>query len=112
MRRFVRFLAPLLLAAAPHRGQSSLSGTLVVTNKTPSTATIIDVASARVLATQPTQPGPHKVVMSHDGRVAVVSDYGAQTGGSTLTVIDLPGDSLVGHLGNQQAAAHRAHRDR
>ena len=67
------------------------AGTLVITNKTPSTATIIDIASGRVLATLPTGQGPHEVVMSRDGRVAVVSDYGAQPGGSTLTVIDVPG---------------------
>jgi DNA-binding beta-propeller fold protein YncE len=101
----MRYAFPLLAAvalavSAPAatrlHGQSApggtlLSGTLVITNKTPATATIIDVASARVLATLPTQPGPHEVVLSRDGRVAVVSDYGAQTGGNTLTVIDLPG---------------------
>ena len=83
-------------ATAPLNAQGSpngraLSGTLVITNKTPATATIIDVASGRVLATLPTQPGPHEVVLSLDGRVAVVSDYGAQSGGNTLTVIDVPG---------------------
>jgi DNA-binding beta-propeller fold protein YncE len=67
-----------------------LSGTLVVTNKGPSTATIIDVASGRSLATLPTGNGPHEVVLSSDGRWAVVTDYGAQQGGRTLTVIDVP----------------------
>ncbi|WP_411280043.1 YncE family protein [Gemmatimonas sp.] len=99
MRRFVRFLVPVVFAAAPLHGQSALSGTLVVTNKTPATVTIVDVASARVLATLPTPPGPHEVVMSRDGRVAVVSDYGAQIGGSTLTVIDLPGLRVARTIG-------------
>lgn len=69
---------------------AGVAGTLVVTNKSPSTATIIDVASGRTLATLPTGPGPHEVVISTDGRVAVVTDYG---GGprNTLTVIDVPG---------------------
>lgn len=67
-----------------------LAGTLVVTNKGPSTATIIDVATGRTLATLPTGNGPHEVVMSSDGRWAVVTDYGAQQGGRTLTVIDVP----------------------
>jgi len=71
---------------------AGVAGTLVVTNKAPSTATIIDVASGRALATLPTGQGPHEVVMSADGRVAVVTDYGAQgPGGNTLTVIDVPG---------------------
>jgi DNA-binding beta-propeller fold protein YncE len=94
-----------------------LSGTLVVTNKSPSTATIIDVASGRTLATLPTGAGPHEVALSSDGRWAVVTDYSGQPG-RTLTAIDvanlrvvrtidlgqytrphgivfLPGDSLV-----------------
>jgi YVTN family beta-propeller protein len=80
-------------AAAPATAQvSGLTGTLVITNKGPATATIIDVATGRALATLPTGQGPHEVVMSRDGRVAVVTDYGSQgPGGNTLTVIDVPG---------------------
>src|SRR5690349_15979543 len=66
------------------------TGTLIVTNKTPSTATIIDVASGRPLATLPTGQGPHEVVVSADGRVAVVTDYSGPPR-RTLTVIDVPG---------------------
>jgi DNA-binding beta-propeller fold protein YncE len=67
-----------------------VAGTLVVTNKRPSTLTIIDVASGRALATLPTGTGPHEVVLSRDGRTAVVTDYGGRPAGSTLTVIDVP----------------------
>ena len=84
-----------IVLAAPFAASSAqvpgLSGTLVVTNKGPSTATIIDVATGRALATLPTGQGPHEVVLSSDGRVAVVTDYGQQTGRNTLTVIDVPG---------------------
>jgi YVTN family beta-propeller protein len=67
---------------------TGVSGTLIVTNKTPSTATVIDVASGRTIATLPTGVGPHEVALSSDGRWAVVTDYqGPQ--GKTLTVIDL-----------------------
>ena len=72
-----------------------VTGTLVVTNKTPSTATIIDVASGRVLATLPTGSGPHEVVITRDGSLAVVTDYGSQVPGSTLTVIDVPGKRVA-----------------
>lgn len=68
---------------------AGLAGTLVVTNKTPSTATIIDVGSGRTLATLPTGAGPHEVAISSDGRTAVVTDYSGQPG-RTLTVIDVP----------------------
>lgn len=74
---------------------SGLSGTLIVTNKGPSTATIIDVASGRALATLPTGQGPHEIVVSRDGNVAVVTDYGSRSGGNTLTVIDVPGLKVV-----------------
>jgi YVTN family beta-propeller protein len=87
-------LAVLMAHAASgtaHAQVAGLGGTLVVTNKAPATATIIDVASGRTLATLPTGQGPHEVVMSGDGRVAVVTDYGAQgPGGNTLTIIDVP----------------------
>ena len=84
--------AALVAQPSAMRAQvAGLGGALVVTNKSPATATIIDVASGRALATLPTGQGPHEVVMSKDGRVAVVTDYGAQTGGKTLTVIDVPG---------------------
>lgn len=81
-------VAPALEATAQVGG---LGGTLVVTNKQPSTATIIDVASGRALATLPTGAGPHEVVLSSDGRRAVVTDYGAQQAGRSLTVIDVAG---------------------
>lgn len=66
-------------------------GTLIVTNKAAATASIIDVAAGRVLAELPTGDGPHEVVASRDGRTAVVTNYGAQVGGNTLTVIDVAG---------------------
>src|SRR5688572_11538852 len=71
-----------------------LSGTLIVTNKAPSTATIIDVATGQALATLPTGNNPHEVVLSSNGRTAVITDYG--TGASpTLTVIDVPAKRVV-----------------
>lgn len=76
--------APLADAQVP-----GLAGTLVVTNKTPSTATIIDVGSGRTLATLPTGTNPHEVVLSSDGALAVITDYGGPR--RTLTVIDVPG---------------------
>jgi DNA-binding beta-propeller fold protein YncE len=85
-----RYLLLGLLAAAPMAAQApSIPGTLIITNKTPATATIIDAGSGRILATLPTGEGPHEVVAAKNGSVAVVTDYGSQTGGSTLTVIDL-----------------------
>jgi YVTN family beta-propeller protein len=81
-----------VVGAAPAISQvPDRPGTLIVTNKAPSTATFIDIASGRTLATLPTGHGPHEIVLSKDGRTAVISDYG--TGpqpGRTLTVLDVP----------------------
>ncbi len=80
------FAPPLVAQVA------GLTGTVIITNKTPATATIVDVGSGRTLVTLPTGNGPHEVVVSSDGRTAVVTDYGTGPApGSTLTVIDVPG---------------------
>ncbi len=93
--RWLILLAPLMCSAGAGAQPSRIGGTLVVTNKTPSTATIIDVETGAVRATLPTGNGPHEIVMSRDGSVAVVTDYGAQTAGSSLTVIDVPGKRIA-----------------
>ena len=85
-----------LVAAGALRAQvPGLAGTLVVTNKGPGTATIIDVASGRTLAELPTGDGPHEVVMTADGRTAVVTNYGGRADGSSLTVIDVAGGRVA-----------------
>jgi len=86
--------AHLLLSATVFAQVPGLSGTLIVTNKGPSTATIIDVASGQALATLPTGNGPHEVVLSANGRTAVVTDYGSGQA-PTLTVIDVPAKRVV-----------------
>src|SRR5687768_2880708 len=82
------FLSALAAASTATAQVPGLTGTLVVTNKSPSTATIIDVASGRTLATIATGNGPHEIALSSDGRFAVVTDYSGQPG-RTLTVIDV-----------------------
>jgi DNA-binding beta-propeller fold protein YncE len=68
---------------------AAASDVLVVVNKDASTVSIISVESGTTLATLPTGTGPHEVAASGDGRWAVVTDYGAQQPGSSLTVVDL-----------------------
>ena len=65
-------------------------GTVVVSNMNDNTATIVDESTGRVVATLPTGQGPHEVAMSHDGRVALVSNYGVRgKPGNSITVIDV-----------------------
>ena len=82
-------LAAAPLAAAPLLAQRP-TGTLVVSNMNDHTATILDAATGRVHATLATGEGPHEVAVSHDGRTALVSNYGVRgKAGSTITVIDV-----------------------
>lgn len=92
------FAVVTLLAGAPRplRAQAGpTGGTLVVVNKSPGTATILDVASGRTVATLPTGAGPHEVAITSDGTTAVVTDYASPGGGHTLTVLDVPGLRVV-----------------
>lgn len=71
------------------------TGTLVVLNKAGNNAALVDLVSGEVYATLPTGVGPHEVAVSADGRTAVVADYGDQTPGRTLTVLDLAGRGVT-----------------
>lgn len=82
----------MAMPLALHAQVKGVTGTLIVTNKAPFTATILDVATGKALATLPTGRGPHEIALSLDGRTAVVTDYGQGSGDrNTLTVIDVPG---------------------
>ena len=68
---------------------------LVVVNKPASTVSIVNVTTGTILTTLPTGANPHETAASADGRWAVVSDYGAQAPGNTLTVIDVAARKVV-----------------
>ena len=65
-------------AAAPAASTAAPTGTIIVANMGDHTATLIDVATKRVVATLPTGQGAHEVAVSRDGRWAVVSNYGVR----------------------------------
>ncbi len=102
---------PLAHAAGVVRSQGPpLHGTLLATNMNDNTVTVLDLASGRTLATLPTGAAPHEVAVSHDGRWAVVSNYGpAKQPGNSLTVIDLtqPVPAVVRTIGLGEY--HRPH---
>src|SRR5215212_2768975 len=73
---------------------SARAGTLVVANQQGASATILDAATLKTVATVPVGQGPHEVAISTDGRWAVVTNYGVQdAAGNTLSVIDLAAES-------------------
>lgn len=97
LARTVLLGAALTLASARvASAQDHPTGTLVVSNMNDHTATVLDAATGRVLATLPTGRGPHEVAISHDGRWAVVSNYGPRgEPGNSITVIDVPGHRVA-----------------
>ena len=62
---------------------------LVALNKADSTLAIIDPSEMKVVSKVATGDSPHEVVLSADGKTAYVANYGAQTPGSSISVIDL-----------------------
>ncbi|MEO6593290.1 MAG: hypothetical protein ABIP94_00895, partial [Planctomycetota bacterium] len=62
---------------------------LLVCNKADHSLSIFDPGTRREVAVVQTGEGPHEVAVSPNGRTAVVTDYGAQKPGSTLTVVDV-----------------------
>ncbi len=66
------------------------AGLLVVANQQGASATVVDAATMAPIATLNVGVGPHEVVVSPDGRWAVVTMYGnRETIGNSLKVIDL-----------------------
>jgi YVTN family beta-propeller protein len=65
-------------------------GTIVAANMTAGSVSLIDAATGVTRATLPTAVAPHEVAVSHDGRWAVVAEYGNREAvGHSLLVIDV-----------------------
>ncbi|MBK9164582.1 MAG: YncE family protein [Acidobacteria bacterium] len=62
---------------------------VVVLNKTDIDLAIVDPATMKVTGRVAVGEGPHEVVISDDGKTAFVANYGAQTPGNTLSIIDI-----------------------
>ena len=83
-------LALLIAAALGIGGRATPRGTIIASNMRDNTATVIDAASGKVIITVTTGEAPHEVATTHDGRFAVVSNYGTrERPGNSITVIDL-----------------------
>ena len=64
----MRTLLALFLSAFALSAFAAPPGTLVVLNKAARTASLIDLATKKSVATIPTGDGPHEVAVSPDGR--------------------------------------------
>jgi len=68
---------------------------LLVLNKSENSLAIVDPATQKMIARIPTGEGPHEIAASADGKLAVVTNYGAQTPGHSLSVIDLAAQTEI-----------------
>lgn len=87
MRKTISILFPFALIL--FYSTNVFSATLVVLNKTDATLAIIDPQTMKIVGKVPTGDSPHEVVLSADGKTAFVANYGAQTPGSSLSMIDV-----------------------
>ena len=81
--------AALLAALALPLAAQRPGDRLLVCNKSADTVSVFDVVSRAEVATLPTGAAPHEVAISPDGCTAVVTNYGRQRAGRTLTVVDV-----------------------
>ncbi len=86
---YTLFFAAMLLAANIGATAQTASPIMVVLNKTDNDAVFVDPVAMKVLGKVPVGTGPHEVVFSEDGRLAFAANYGAQTPGNTLSVLDV-----------------------
>ena len=85
--KFAHIILTAVLTSAPTLG---LAAELLVLNKRDATLVFVDPVSGKIRATLATGSAPHEVEVSDDGKLAFVSNYGAQEAGHSLTIVDVP----------------------
>jgi YVTN family beta-propeller protein len=84
------------------------SPALLVLEKADSTLAIIDARSLQVAARVPAGPDPHEVIVSDDGRLAYISNYGGPYSTlHTISVVDLTTQKALAPI--NLGALHGAH---
>lgn len=76
-----------LILTVPTAGSTEL----LVGNKSADTVWRLSAHDGRKLGEFATGQGPHEIVVGSDGRTALVSNYGAQSPGNSISVLDLAG---------------------
>lgn len=85
MKNFVAVVA-VLATASP---ALCFAAQLLVLNKADATLAFIDPDTGRTQATLATGVGPHEIELSSDGKLAFVSNYGTNTPGNSLSIVDV-----------------------
>jgi len=83
-------VALFCIGAVMASAEETPSPALLVVNKGDKQLAIVDPASGKVIARVGVGDGPHEVAVSYDGHFAYVGNYGRETPGNTISMIDLP----------------------
>jgi YVTN family beta-propeller protein len=87
--RSIHWLVAATLIASGALAQAPPS-TLLVLAKSDNTVAIVDPATLQVLARVPAGPDPHEIIVSDDGKLAYISNYGGSDSAlHTISVVDL-----------------------
>ncbi|HKV60586.1 MAG TPA: hypothetical protein VJO16_01625 [Candidatus Acidoferrum sp.] len=79
-----------LLLAANFTAAQTPSPALLVLEKSDNMLAIVDPSSLQIVARVPSGPDPHEIVVSADGKLAYISNYGGNDSTlNTISVIDL-----------------------
>ncbi|MBA2628137.1 MAG: YncE family protein, partial [Gemmatimonadales bacterium] len=84
----------LIAAGFTGRPAEPPAGIIVVANQESGSATLVDLPSGTTMQI-PVGEGPHEAAVTADGRLGIVTIYGARTPGSQLAVIDLASRRVV-----------------
>lgn len=87
--KWARLALVVFVLAAGRASSQTPSPALLVLNKEENSLAIVNPSSGKVAGRVPTGEGPHEIAVSADGKFAFVGNYGKQTPGSTISVIDV-----------------------
>jgi YVTN family beta-propeller protein len=80
----------------------ALEGTLLVANREDiaGSVSMFDLPTGKEIARVPIGPGwPHEIAVSPDGRLALTAEYGLESPGERVVVMDIPRAQVRGYIG-------------
>ncbi len=95
------WIAALVVAVIGSADALAQTGTLLVVNRHADAGSVsfFDLETETEIARIPVGAGwPHEVAVSPDGRLALIAEYGLQSPGERLVVVDIPGARVLGRI--------------